>query len=111
MTKESISLANGKYTVEMNNDGTNFNAKRYGEEWRDLTGDKLAAEMFYEIQYLRSDNQEGIETIARVMFYMDAGITEGYFEDQPEDVKKAYNNDAKHLIQTYLTVVKQNNNF
>lgn len=38
---------NGKYTVQEDN-GTNFKALRYGEEWRDLTGDSLILSMLYD---------------------------------------------------------------
>lgn len=38
---------NGKYTVQEEN-GTNFKAFRYGEEWRDLTGDGLILSMLYD---------------------------------------------------------------
>lgn len=45
--KEKIEL-DGKYTVVLTNNGGSFRALRYGEEWRDLTGDDMALSMFYE---------------------------------------------------------------
>lgn len=56
MTK--IELLDGKYTVQHDN-GTNFKALRYGEEWRDLTGDGLVLALVQRIEEL----QEEIEDI------------------------------------------------
>jgi len=52
--KESITLDSGKYEVVLDqSDGKfNFHALRYGEEWRDLTGDNLVLAMFNKIQDL-----------------------------------------------------------
>lgn len=47
-----IQLDNGKYTV-IHNDGLNLHALRYGEAWRDLTGDGLVLAMAQEIEALR----------------------------------------------------------
>lgn len=49
--KESIELCNGKYevVVDSNTDNFTFYANRYGENWRDLIGDKLMMVMFYRI--------------------------------------------------------------
>lgn len=46
-----IELAEGKYTYI--NDNGNQRALRYGEEWRDLTGDNLIYYMGVEIQQLK----------------------------------------------------------
>ena len=46
-----IELENGKYTVSHDN-GTNFHALRYGEEWRNLTGDGLILAMAHRIEKL-----------------------------------------------------------
>ena len=50
---ESIMLDDGKYTVVLNSNPYGFKALRYGEEWRDLTGDNLILSMFYKIQGLQ----------------------------------------------------------
>jgi len=52
--KESVILDSGKYEVVLDQtDGKfNFLALRYGEEWRDLTGDNLVLTMFNKIQDL-----------------------------------------------------------
>jgi hypothetical protein len=34
-----------------------FKALRYGEEWRDLTGDNLVLQMFFRIQELEEENK------------------------------------------------------
>ena len=52
MTK--IELSDGKYTVVNElGEGGGFKALRYGEEWRDLTGDNLVLAMYCEIEELR----------------------------------------------------------
>lgn len=59
MTANKIELDGGKYTVvnELNNGGK-LHALRYGEEWRDLTGDGLILAMIHEIEQMREDNKE-----------------------------------------------------
>ena len=47
-----IALADGKYRVLLTrNDG--LRALRYGEEWRDLAGDKLVLALAIEVERLR----------------------------------------------------------
>lgn len=48
----TIELDNGKYTV-VHEAGVNLHALRYGEPWRDLTGDGLVLAMAQEIESLR----------------------------------------------------------
>ena len=38
---KEIELCDGKYTIIYNDNPHEFKALRYGEEWRDLTGDNL----------------------------------------------------------------------
>lgn len=52
-TTLSVSIENGKYTVEQSIDG-NLYALRYGEPWRDLCGDNLVYAMAAEIHRLRT---------------------------------------------------------
>ena len=52
MIKENI--CSGKYTVIID-DNNKFHALRFGEEWRDLTGDGLIMAMLYEIIELKED--------------------------------------------------------
>lgn len=49
-----VSLEYGKYTVIQTEDGR-LRALRYGDEWRDLTGDKLAYALAAEVEKLRND--------------------------------------------------------
>ncbi|MOA55237.1 hypothetical protein D3C78_1789950 [compost metagenome] len=53
---ESIKV-NDRYEVfvEYSKSNSVFEAKRYGEPWRDLTGDNLALSMFYRIQELEEE--------------------------------------------------------
>lgn len=55
MTK--IDLLDGKYTIQHDN-GTNFKALRYGEEWRDLTGDGLMLALVKKIEELQKELDE-----------------------------------------------------
>lgn len=48
-----VDLERGKYTVVMEQDGR-LHALRYGEEWRDLVGDKLVLALAQEVELLRS---------------------------------------------------------
>ena len=41
-----------KYTIRIGNDGS-LRALRYGQEWREMNGDKLVLAMAMEIQLLR----------------------------------------------------------
>ena len=51
-----ITLLDGKYTVQHDN-GTNFKALRYGQEWRDLTGDGLVLALVQKIEDLEEKVQ------------------------------------------------------
>jgi len=53
MATEKIELAEGKYTVCLDEDYT-FYALRHGAPWRDMCGDGMIFSMFREIQKLRS---------------------------------------------------------
>lgn len=55
MTK--IHLQDGKYTVQHEN-GANFKALRYGEEWRDLTGDGLVLALVQRIEELQHEIED-----------------------------------------------------
>lgn len=51
-----INLCDGKYTIinDLDNGGE-FKALRYGEEWRNLTGDKLVLALFEELEKARDE--------------------------------------------------------
>lgn len=51
---EHIHVADEKYTVVIHPNG-GLEALRYGEKWRDLTGDKLVYCLAYELQEVRRD--------------------------------------------------------
>ena len=63
---ESIKLENGKYEVIVSNNGSDFHALRFGEEWRDLTGDKMIMAMFYRIQKLEEISKNYFELCNRL---------------------------------------------
>lgn len=52
MSTEKISVEDGKYTVVF--DGGKLSALRYGEPWRDLSGDKLVYALMCRIQSLEA---------------------------------------------------------
>lgn len=54
-------LEDGKYTIECC--GGSMKALRYGELWRDLTGDKLIGALLAENDELRSLVENAIPTI------------------------------------------------
>jgi hypothetical protein len=47
-----ITFGSGKYTLEHNN-GANLRALRYGEQWRDLSGDGMVLALVQEVEELR----------------------------------------------------------
>jgi len=52
---EAIVVGSRKYIIQLIDNGKQFKAYRYGEEWRDLTGDGLILAMFQRIQELQTD--------------------------------------------------------
>jgi hypothetical protein len=59
---ERVQLENGKYTVILGNNGT-MTCHRYGEPWRELTGDKLVYALAVEVQRLRGILEEAAERL------------------------------------------------
>ena len=53
---EEVKVYGGKYTIKVYPDGK-MEALRYGEAWRDLTGDGMVLAMFHEIQDLKEQVQ------------------------------------------------------
>lgn len=45
-----LELENGKYVVQHDN-GSNFEAYRHGELWRDLSGDGLVLALVNQVEY------------------------------------------------------------
>lgn len=52
--KSIISLDDGKYTIVENLLEGEFECLRYGEKWRDLSGNNMVLSMFYRIKELES---------------------------------------------------------
>jgi len=55
---ERVVVGDGKYTIELTPSPHKFKALRYGEEWRDLTGDGMVLAMFHRIQELEEELKE-----------------------------------------------------
>jgi len=53
---EAVTVCDGKYTI-INNNGI-LKALRYGEEWKDLTGDNLVYWMLVELLKPKLDEQQ-----------------------------------------------------
>jgi len=53
-----IHVADGKYTVVLNNKQGTFRALRYGEEWRDCCGDNLIYWLAVELDDARKEIME-----------------------------------------------------
>jgi len=63
MTAERIDINDGKYSVI--NDEGRLTALRYGEPWRNLSGDNLIYWMFVEIVSLKAEIAQMAETAER----------------------------------------------
>lgn len=46
----SVDLENGKYTVQFNESTGELKALRYGEEWRNLSGDGMVLALLHKIE-------------------------------------------------------------
>lgn len=55
-----VSVYDGKYTIQCDGDG-GMRALRYGQPWRDLTGDGMVLALVQEIQSLREQLADLIE--------------------------------------------------
>ena len=47
-----------KYEIILNYKDFEFKALRHGEEWRNLVGDNLILQMFFEILELKEENEK-----------------------------------------------------
>ena len=65
-----VTVDDGKYTVIQQADGR-MRALRYGEEWRDLTGDGLICALAHEVESLRAKYAEMFNGTIRSMCAMD----------------------------------------
>ena len=48
-------------------------------------------------------NEEALEKAAKALFNIDAGTSQGDYEDQSEQVKKGYRRDLDCILRAYLT--------
>jgi len=66
----NVTVADGKYTVIQDNTGRT-SAFRYGDEWRDLTGDGLVLALAQEVETLRAEldrYRAALEKITKVNY-------------------------------------------
>jgi hypothetical protein len=79
----NISICDGKYTVIQAPTGTT-RVLRYGEEWRDVTGDNVIGGLAWELQEARDRIKRLEESENRMLNWLT--------EDCPESVKKQLSN-------------------
>jgi hypothetical protein len=79
----NISICDGKYTVIQAPTGTT-RVLRYGEEWRDVTGDNVIGGLAWELQEARERIKRLEESENRMLNWLT--------EDCPESVKKQLSN-------------------
>jgi len=82
MTTTKVILENGKYEVSHDN-GTNFHARRFGEKWRDLSGDGLIFALVSRVEQLEKlfnePTQEMVQAgLAEVQRMLDEWDEEGH---------------------------------
>jgi hypothetical protein len=70
-----VSVENGKYTVIVEPNGS-MRALRYGEEWQDLTGQKLIYALTAEIDNLRKLQTTQLDTYNKLLNLNDKLSTE-----------------------------------
>ena len=66
-----VKVDDDKYTVFLPTepqDHRNFRALRYGEEWRDLTGDNLIYNLAYELNEARAENARLRDALERLIY-------------------------------------------
>lgn len=83
MSGVNISICDGKYTVIQAPTGTT-RVLRYGEEWRDVTGDNVIGGLAWELQEARERIKRLEESENRMLNWLT--------EDCPEAVKKQLSN-------------------
>ena len=83
MSGVNISICDGKYTVIQAPTGTT-RVLRYGEEWRDVTGDNVIGGLAWELQEARERIKQLEESENRMLNWLT--------EDCPEAVKKQLSN-------------------
>ena len=100
MSAEQITVEDGKYTVIFDNG--QLHALRYGERWRDLSGDKLIYALMCRIQALEaaastclshpagSDQQPGLSL---------AGEQPAEVSDEPEQASKVVNDSCWKFVE------------
>jgi hypothetical protein len=70
VSTSKIEFEEGKYTV-LHEDGLNARALRYGEAWRDFTGDKLMSHMVLEITGLRAQSAQLLQALKETQGALD----------------------------------------
>lgn len=83
MSGTNVSICDGKYIIIQAPTGTT-RVLRYGEEWRDVTGDNVIGGLAWELQEARERIKRLEESENRMLNWLT--------EDCPESVKKQLSN-------------------
>ena len=83
MSGTNVSICDGKYIIIQAPTGTT-RVLRYGEEWRDVTGDNVIGGLAWELQEARDRIKRLEESENRMLNWLT--------EDCPESVKKQLSN-------------------
>jgi len=94
-----IKLAGGKYRLLQNGDGTGLRALRYGEEWRDLTGDNLVSELGHRIESLQQQLGNAMDLLVTAggeagLMNQDIESLQARAKELESLVNKIYNGDC-----------------
>ena len=83
MSGVNISICDGKYTVIQAPTGTT-RVLRYGEEWRDVTGDNVIGGLAWELQEAR-DRIKRLEEAGDAMFPWSERVGQEFWTKAKED--------------------------
>ena len=105
MKKDNIQLENGKYTlINGLNKGGRLVALRHGEEWRDLSGDKLILAMYHRIEELEA-------LMVRISnpspYDMTSQLEESYRSGLKEGIKKGYSKALGYMTTQVESMLKK----
>lgn len=95
MSVREVSLEDGKYTLQFNEQTGEFKALRYGEEWQNLAGDKLALALLHKIE----EQQEELEQTKNKL-----DVAVGYIDECTDIMSNCHgdDNDTYHEATVFV---------
>ena len=100
-----VKVDDDKYTVLFPTepqDHGNFRALRYGEEWRDLTGDSLIYNLVYELNEARAENARLREALEQIDQPIACGCSACRSDCQSDAAKAIYFEKAREIARAAL---------